>query len=164
MIRKVIGDDDIAAVAELADEIWHEHFVSIIGEPQVDYMLEKFQSPSAIAAQLESGYEYYIASADGQSAGYTGLIPDPANRRMMISKLYVRLDARGTGLGSGLLEFAGEECRKRGIDTIWLTVNRFNHQPVDWYRRKGFSVVDEVKKDIGAGFFMDDFIMEKKLR
>ena len=126
-------------------------------------MLDKFQSSTAIASQLQSGAEYYLVSAGDQCTGYMGLIPDPENHKMMISTLYVRREARGTGLGALLLDFANRECETRGIATLWLTVNRFNHAPVDWYRRKGFTIVDEVKKDIGGGFYMDDFIMEKKL-
>ena len=31
------------------------------------------------------------------------------------------------------------------------------------YERRGFNTIDEVKKDIGGGFYMDDYIMEKIL-
>ena len=113
--------------------------------------------------ERQSGTEYYLVATDDLYAGYMGLVPDHQNRKMMISKLYVRREARGTGIGGLLLDYVIKECGKREIDTIWLTVNRFNHAPIEWYRRKGFSVIDEVKKDIGEGFYMDDFIMEKKL-
>jgi hypothetical protein len=62
-----------------------------------------------------------------------------------------------------MLDFVESECKQRNLNTIWLTVNRFNHGPVEWYSRNGFETVDEVKKDIGGGFFMDDYIMEKKI-
>jgi len=163
-INRVISEDDIAAVAALADVIWHEHFIPIIGEPQVDYMLEKFQSPPAITSQLESGSEYYLALVDDQPAGYVGLIPDQPAGRMMISKLYVKRETRGIGLGTRLIEFVENLCAGKSIGTIWLTVNRFNHGPVAWYQHNGFVVTDEVRKDIGQGFFMDDFIMQKNLR
>ncbi len=162
-ISKVCKHADVVAVAKLAEEIWREHFTPIIGADQVVYMLENFQSPEAITFQLASGTEYYIAAVDEIRVGYTALIPDESNSKMMISKIYVKRDARGTGVGSRLMEFIEQECGKRKLTTIWLTVNRFNHGPIDWYLRKGFQTVDEVKKDIGGGFYMDDFIMEKSL-
>ena len=162
-ITSVASNSDVAVVAELADCIWREHFIPIIGEQQVEYMLEKFQSVPAITSQLQSGFEYYIAVMDGKPAGYTGLVPEPAADKMMISKLYVQRDARGNGVGGRLLQFAEQECYKRGMPTAWLTVNRFNLEPIEWYRYKGFRIVDEVRKDIGEGFFMDDYIMEKRL-
>ena len=32
-------DDDIREIAVLAEEIWNQHFVDIIGKAQVDYMV-----------------------------------------------------------------------------------------------------------------------------
>ena len=53
-------DDDIREIAVLAEEIWNQHFVDIIGKAQVDYMVEKFQSYPALKKQIEQeGYEYY---------------------------------------------------------------------------------------------------------
>ena len=31
------------------------------------------------------------------------------------------------------------------------------------YKHRGFIIVDKVKKDIGGGFFMDDYLMEKSI-
>ena len=50
----------VYSVTAVADEIWHEHFVPIIGEEQVDYMLEKFLSPEDLVEQINSGYQYYL--------------------------------------------------------------------------------------------------------
>ncbi len=159
-LKRVNHHDDIVAVAKLANEIWNDHFVDIIGQQQVDYMLDQFQSPAAIAAQIESGYEYYLLSVDRRQTGYLGLVPEPQASKMMISKIYIRREARGRGLGNYILNFVIQQCESRGFRSIWLTVNRYNDATIKWYLRKGFVVIDEVKKDIGEGFYMDDFIME----
>jgi len=44
-----------------------------------------------------------------------------------------------------------------------LGVNRFNEKAIRAYRRNGFAIREELKTDIGGGFVMDDFIMEKGL-
>jgi GNAT superfamily N-acetyltransferase len=162
-ISKTRHFEDIALVAKLADEIWWQHFNPIIGANQVEYMLKKFQSPEAISAQITMGTEYYLAWNDEKAVGYTGLISDQANSKMMISKLYVKQESRFSGIGTKLLRFIQQECGTRDLDILWLTVNRFNLETIKWYQRKGFDIVDEVKKDIGGGFFMDDFLMEMKL-
>jgi ribosomal protein S18 acetylase RimI-like enzyme len=82
---------------------------------------------------------------------------------MLISKIYVKNSVRGSGVGNQLLDFIEETSRARNFNTVWLTVNRFNDSTVKWYFRHGFITVEEIKKDIGGGFFMDDFIMEKKI-
>ena len=43
-IIRVTDQHEIAAVSALAEEIWRQHFIPIIGEAQVKYMLAKFQS------------------------------------------------------------------------------------------------------------------------
>lgn len=57
--EKILSDEQIKNTALLADQIWHQHFIGIIPEGQIDYMIEKFQSYRAIKAQLSDGYEYY---------------------------------------------------------------------------------------------------------
>jgi diamine N-acetyltransferase len=159
-IKQVTEQPDILIVTELACEIWNEHFVDIIGKPQVDYMLSHFQSASAITAQLESGQEYYLLQLDGKPVAYLSLISNISEGRMMISKIYVKQIARGTGAGRYLLDFVKDQCEKRNLHTIWLTVNRNNQSTINWYLRRGFKVTDEINKDIGAGYFMNDLIME----
>ena len=162
-ILKVETNSQVATVAKLAREIWVQHFTPIIGDAQVEYMLHKFQSSEAIASQLGEGWEYYIATRDRENVGYTGLVPDERDGRMLISKIYVKNTVRGSGVGNQLLGFIEQTSRARGFDTVWLTVNRFNDDTVAWYSRHGFVTVDEEKKDIGGGFVMDDFIMEKRI-
>lgn len=161
-IERVLVDGDIECVAALATEIWTQHFTQIIGEGQVEYMLEKFQSSVAIKSQITSGAQYYLANIENESVGYVGLVPDCENNKIMLSKIYVKKLTRGKGVGKAILDFVEGRCVANGISTVWLTVNRLNDGPVAWYKRHGFLVIDEVKNDIGGGFFMDDYIMEKR--
>ncbi len=162
-IANVSTNRDIDCVASLARVVWTEHFTPIIGGLQVEYMLAKYQSPKAIESQIADGAEYYLATIDNQAVGYVGLIPDWAGNKMMLSKLYLKAAMRGKGVGKKLLDFVEGRCVSANVTTVWLTVNRFNEGTVSWYKRRGFVVIDEVKKDIGEGYFMDDYIMEKSL-
>ncbi len=161
--RKVISEEDIAEVARLAREIWQEHYIPIIGREQVDYMLEKFQSIRAIAEQLAREYEYFLVLDHGQSAGYIGVVPDTGESKLLLSKIYIRKQQRGRGLGEEALGFVEELCRQCGIAMIRLTVNKNNARSIAWYRRRGFTDVGPTVQDIGGGFVMDDFRMEKTI-
>jgi ribosomal protein S18 acetylase RimI-like enzyme len=46
---------------------------------------------------------------------------------------------------------------------IWLTVNRYNDATIAVYEKKGFRTVRTQVADIGNGFVMDDYIMEKEI-
>jgi GNAT superfamily N-acetyltransferase len=162
-LLQVESDDQIVQVVSLAREIWHEHYTPIIGQKQVDYMLEKFQSLGAINAQLRDGYEYYLATHNSQNAGYAAIIPNANDATLMLSKLYVRNSVRGCGLGKSMLQFVEELCRKRGFKTVWLTVNKYNANSIAWYLRMGFLNAGSVVQDVGGGFVMDDFRLAKTI-
>jgi ribosomal protein S18 acetylase RimI-like enzyme len=160
-IAPVTTRPQIEALARLAAAIWNEHYVAIIGQAQVDYMLDKFQSPAAIASQLDGGYEYYLASVAGRPAGYIGLVPNEPAGKLLLSKIYVARESRGSGLGARLLEYTLGRAADIGAGSVWLTVNRNNARSIDWYRRRGFGVVKALKADIGNGYFMDDYVLER---
>lgn len=160
MITKVTSALQIKTTADLAHKIWNHHYVPIIGQEQVDYMLKNMQSVDAIKSQMESGYEYYLLSQDSRAVGYLALRPNHPKGKLMISKIYVDTTLRGRGYGYQLLEFTRKLSLKRGIEFIWLTVNRHNSNTINWYKNRGFTVVREEKFDIGNGFIMDDYVLE----
>jgi len=162
-IHLVQTSDDIRTVSKLAREIWTDHFTPIIGKPQVEYMLEKFQSSESIQNQISEGFEYYLARNENECVGYTALVTDLVDRKMMISKLYTLSEVRCTGVGTALLSHTENICSSRNISRLWLTVNKYNYGAISWYKHRGFVVTDAVKTDIGGGFYMDDYLMEKVL-
>ena len=158
----VHSQTDVAAVASLAREVWYEFYVPLIGRAQVDYMVSKFQSAAAMAAQIRDGYEYFLVQRDRASIGYCALLENPAKRAAFISKFYLHRDARGSGTGRACMEFIEQLARRRGLVLLWLTVNKGNPS-VNAYKRLGFQIAADLVMDIGGGFVMDDYRMEKPL-
>ncbi len=147
-------------VAELARDIWTEHFVPIIGDAQVEYMLEHFQSERAIAKQIAEGYQYFIVQIEEGMIGYMAFVPEAESRRMQLSKLYLLPEDRGKGFGRIMIEFAEQHCRIMGAHTLWLTVNKHNRRAIDFYEHVGFTNAGPIVQDIGGGFVMDDYLLE----
>jgi ribosomal protein S18 acetylase RimI-like enzyme len=160
---RVKSKKDIAQTARLAHEIWNEHYTKIIGQAQVDYMMENFQSAEAIAAQIASGYDYYLIHRDDETVGYLAVVSDHAKSSSQFSKLYVLKDKRGGGIGKESMDFVEELCRKSDIKTLWLTVNKYNSEAVGWYERLGFAKAGDIVMDIGGRYIMDDFRFEKNV-
>jgi diamine N-acetyltransferase len=161
--RRVYSPADIATVSELAHEIWNEHYVSIIGQDQVDYMVERFQSRRAIRDQIESGTEYYLIMDGRRSVGYLAVVPEPGEVSLLLSKIYVKKQSRGLRFGKLAVRFTEELCRERKIRTIWLTVNKQNKESIAWYEHMGFISAGPTTQDIGGGYVMDDFKFEKSV-
>ncbi|MDD5934966.1 MAG: GNAT family N-acetyltransferase [Clostridiales bacterium] len=162
ILRRVNNEKDLIYLAELADEIWHQHFITILSEDQIDYMVEKFQSFAAMKNQmLNQGYEYYFIVADGETVGYTGIKNDVD--KLFLSKLYIKKAFRGKHYASAVFEQLKEICRQRNLKAIWLTVNRFNDQTIAVYQKKGFQTIRTQVTDIGEGYVMDDYVMEMEI-
>ena len=163
MIRfeRVEKGKEIEKVACLAREIWTEHYTPIIGQEQVEYMLEKFQSAGVIRDQIENGVLYYLLFYRNRDAGYLALVPDSDKGKAKLSKIYVRSDLRGIGLGRSFLGLACTVCLELGIERLWLTVNKHNQRSISFYEQTGFIRAGTIVQDIGGGFVMDDYKMVK---
>lgn len=161
--ERVTGEARVAAVAGLALAIWNEHYVPVIGQAQVDYMIDRFQSAPAIAAQIRDGVEYWLMRVAGAAEGYCALIPDAAAHSAMLSKFYIHRRVRGRGYGRAMIQFVEARCGELDGRELWLTVNRHNAVAIAVYQRLGFAITGTVVKDIGGGFVMDDFRMAKRL-
>jgi ribosomal protein S18 acetylase RimI-like enzyme len=152
----------VAEVARMAHQVWNEHYVPLIGQAQVDYMLAKFQSPEAMQSQIDSGYGYFQILKSGERIGYASIRHDAADGRVFISKLYVLAAYRKCGAGRQALELIERMARERGATHLWLTVNKGNPS-VRAYERVGFRIVESLVMDIGGGYVMDDYKMEKEI-
>ncbi|MFB9328939.1 GNAT family N-acetyltransferase [Paenibacillus aurantiacus] len=157
--------NDIAELARLASEIWREYYIALITIEQIDYMISKFQSVPAITDQIErQGYEYVLIrhEENDSSVGYMSVREE--DRKLFLSKFYIAQAYRGRGYASQAMAFLERLCHERSLSHIWLTVNRHNGSSIAVYEKKGFRTVREQVADIGGGFVMDDYVMEKEIR
>ncbi len=160
--HSIKAKDDLAPLENLAKAIWIEHYIPIIGSAQVEYMLKKFQSIDAMIQQMESdGYLYFTIHQNGKLIGYYAL--QQQQNTLFLSKLYLNASCRGKGFARLALEqiesFANQHCLTR----IRLTVNKYNENSIKAYLKLGFNIVEEAVFDIGEGYIMDDYVMEKTL-
>ncbi len=151
---------DLAKIEALGKIIWNECYSSIISQRQIDYMLKRFQSAQSMAEQVSGqGYEYYILEEDGVPVGYIGL--QAKEEKLLLSKLYLLEASRGKGYAEKAFAFVESKAAEKQCRHIWLTVNKQNKRAIRAYEKRGFVTVREQVADIGEGFVMDDYIMEK---
>lgn len=158
----VTTDAQIEQVAALAREIWTEHFTPIIGPAQVEYMLANIQSAEAITRQIRTdGYRYFRLDHDNTPIGYTAIQLRP--QELFLSKLYIKKIHRNHGLGRAALHHIETIARENNRSVITLTVNKYNTATIAVYEKMGFTVCGPIVADIGSGFIMDDYKMQKNL-
>jgi ribosomal protein S18 acetylase RimI-like enzyme len=65
-------------------------------------------------------------------------------------------------MGKLVLENIIADIQPNGAKFLELNVNR-NNKAVEFYKKLGFRIIAEEDIDIDNGYFMNDYIMRKKL-
>lgn len=150
---------DIECISALATVIWNEHYISIISQEQIDYMLDKFNSPAAIKDQMNLGVLFYYITYQNVPVGYVAVKKETDS--LFLSKLYVLSTHRGIKIGKAALEHVNELAASFHSKKITLNVNKYNTNSILAYEKVGFVKVKSMVTEIGNGYIMDDYQMAK---
>ncbi|OWY38586.1 GNAT family N-acetyltransferase [Xenophilus sp. AP218F] len=158
------AEADFAAIAALAREIWHGHFSAMISREQIDYMLAGRYAPENLSRYLDAPDRWFrLLRLDGNLSGYFSCALTGKPGEMKLEQLYLLAALRGQGWGGRMLDEAETAARAEGCGRLMLTVNRHNADAIAVYEKKGFRIREQTVADIGNGFVMDDYVMEKTL-
>lgn len=156
---KKAEQSDCKLIYELALEIWNTHYVPIIGQKQVDYMLRTLYSEISLKKQMEGGQEFTLIFLNESAIGYFSL--SKKEKVSFLNKFYIDSNKQQQGIGTTVLNEI--ILKSRGAKSIELTVNRKNFKTINFYFKNGFRIKSVEDFDIGDGYFMNDFVMEKIL-
>ncbi|MCZ4243301.1 GNAT family N-acetyltransferase [Pedobacter punctiformis] len=157
-------EEDIELIRMIAKETWPSTYLEIIGQAQIDYMLDKMYSRGELLKQLMEGHIFLIAEEDEFQYGFAGYsISDHENRVYKLHKLYVLPGAHGKGVGKILMNEVLNQVKDAGGSALQLNVNKYN-KAKDFYLKAGFNIKEPVTIDIGNGYVMDDYVMEYQIQ
>ncbi|MES1219739.1 MAG: GNAT family N-acetyltransferase [Bacteroidota bacterium] len=160
-IIKHASVSDISLIRELTFRVWPQTYASIISKEQIDFMLQMMYSEASLEKQMNEGAEFIIIYDNEEPVGFAsyGEI-NPGIYKL--HKLYVLASQQGKGTGRFMLDYIIKQAKEKKASALQLQVNRYN-KAKDFYNKLGFTVIEEADFDIGNGYFMNDFVMEKKL-
>jgi ribosomal protein S18 acetylase RimI-like enzyme len=157
---RTANPSDIPLIREITQKVWPPTYTHIIGQQQINYMIEKFYSDSVIEDQMLGGHQFLIFFNDGLPMAFAGYSPiEPAVFKL--HKLYILPSFQGQGFGRTIMEIIIADLKKKKVGELRLNVNRFNYPAIAFYEKNGFKSLKEEDIDIGGGYFMNDFIMVK---
>ena len=154
--------ESLRIVRDIAAEVWPKTFAPILPPEQIPYMMNMMYAPEVMERELREGYRFAALVVDGVPSGYISWSPYRGDTAKL-HKVYLLTSCHGKGFGRMMLDYASDVCRAAGFKTLRLNVNKHNERAIAVYRKNGFETVESVKNDIGGGFYMDDFVMEKRL-
>lgn len=155
--------NDYQTIYDIAIPVWDATYKSILTAEQMEYMLKLMYSHEAIAEQIAiKGHHFLLAVEDGVTLGFASYEVNHRAETTKIHKLYVLPQAHGKGIGKALVTVIENAARNHTNDKLILNVNRFN-PAVHFYTKIGFVNMGEEDVNIGNGYFMEDYFMQKQL-
>ncbi len=156
--------DHIYNIQVLSNVIWPATFSNILSQEQISYMMDMMYSTSSLEKQInELNHHYLLAEEDGEYLGYLSYeLNYKGTPITKIHKIYVLPSIQGKGVGSLFIDVVSKIALKNNNTLLSLNVNRYN-KAIDFYKRIGFDFFASENIDIGNGFLMEDFVMNKDL-
>ena len=150
-------------VRDLAFRIWPSAYGEILSQAQLNYMLDKFYSLEALTEQLEERkHIFLLVENDGKQLGFASYESNIDNYKTKIHKIYVLPETQGKGFGVQFINEIEKRAQEANNKILFLNVNRFNKAQY-FYKKLGFEIAYEEDIEIGNGYLMEDFVMEKKI-
>lgn len=155
---------DQPIIQEIAKFTWDKTYSHILSKEQIEYMLNMMYSEDAILDQMENLEHHFLLIKSSSSDKYQGFVSYELNysgkSKTKIHKLYVLPECQGTGFGRILIEKVISIAKDEGNKILTLNVNRDNKSS-DFYKYIGFQIAGEEDINIGNGYLMEDYILEK---
>jgi|JI7StandDraft_1071085.scaffolds.fasta_scaffold97101_2 GNAT superfamily N-acetyltransferase len=158
-------DSQFTAVIAIAYEVWPKTYGTILTEAQLEYMLNMMYSVSALQEQANfKQHHFVLIYADGEAVGFASYEHN-ANEsgKTKIHKIYILSSQQGKGTGKTLIDYIEQQALAFGDKALFLNVNKYN-SAIHFYQKTGFVIAKEEVIDIGNGFVMDDYVMEKTFK
>lgn len=155
--------EDLPTIAEIARKTWPVAYGEILSQAQLEYMLNAFYSKESLQANIDNGHEFILAIENDIVLGFASFEHQYQHKaKTKIHKIYMLPESQGKGLGKLLIAIIEKTAIDNGSNNLLLNVNRFN-KALGFYQKMGFNIIEEINIEIGLGYLMEDYIMEKKI-
>ena len=152
---------DIPLIRELTFNIWPQTYAASLSPDQISYMLDMMYSESSLQQQMNNGSRFVFVYENEVPVGFAAyFLKEPSVFKL--DKIYILPSQQGKGTGRFVIDHIIDEIKKKGATALQLQVKRDNKARY-FYEKLGFNIIEEKDFDIGNGYFMKDYIMEKKI-
>ena len=159
---QVSNPDHVTKVVDMADTIWRECYKGILSDEQIEYMVDKYQSDNVVTKKMiNEGYEYYLLNNGVNVIGFVSFLKD--GNKLLLTNLYILEVYREKGYCKLVIDKVIKKCQDTDIDRVRITLNKMNEQGIKFWSNLGFTKIEENVQDIGNGFVIDNYLLEKQI-
>jgi ribosomal protein S18 acetylase RimI-like enzyme len=138
---RTAAETDLPAVRALLHETWHQVYDPIIGSERVDDITSRWHAVELLARQLHQPQSSFLVAYESEILVAHGFAYLRAPTTLTVSRLYVLPSHQRQGIGARVL--AALCARHAEAMLLRLFVAAENARGVAFYRREGFTVVEE---------------------
>lgn len=153
---------DIPLIRDLTFRIWPQTYTGLLTPEQIEYMLGMMYSESSLEKQMNSGSQFIFVYDDEEPVGFAAYFSKELSI-YKLDKIYILPSQQGKGTGRFVIDYIVDELKKKEASALQLQVKRDNKARF-FYEKLGFKILHEINVDIGNGYLMNDYLMEKKLK
>ena len=154
-------EKDIELIRTLAYQVWPQTYSPILSPQQITYMMNLIYSEKALKEQVQKKHQFILVYNAGVPIGFASYSEtEPGIYKL--HKIYLLPLQQGRGTGKFVIEQVVDDITPKGATALRLNVNR-NNKARAFYEKLGFEIIGTEDIDIGNGFYMNDYVMEKKI-
>ena len=144
-------EPDIEMIRTITWETWVDAYSSFIPVEDLRSYFDRAYSAQALRdLQAQPNVDGFVAEIGGETVvGYLKTHLEKDEGRFYVSSVYVLPSYQGQGIGGKLMRAAEERATAAGMKEVWLGVMVQNTAALEWYRRNGFSFVEEAPFTMG---------------
>ncbi len=158
------NEEDFSSIRAIAKEVWPVAYQAIMSEAQLDYMMDMMYNVSSLSNQVKDKKHHFIVAIEDEAClGFASFeLNYNESNKTKIHKLYVYTHQQGKGIGKQLIEYIANQAKTGNQQALVLNVNR-NNKALLFYQQIGFTLQGVEDIDIGNGYLMEDYILEKSI-
>lgn len=159
----IVTQKQASELAKVAEKIYYDYYAGLIGEENIKYMLEEYQTANSVMEQIRTRkHNYYEIFCDGEFCGYFDIMYE--GRRIILDKIYVSKEYRKKGIARYVVAHIEKICRSVNANKIIVDILVKNEAACIAYKHLGFVKLKEGVMTLGNGFQAEYAEMEKKIR
>lgn len=132
--------EDTKQVQRIAKTTWNATYEGIIPLEVQNNFLKSNYSDKSMIQRIERSI-VYVAEVEGKVVGFANYSTVRDGGKVELAAIYLYPEFQGKGIGTALIHQAVKELK--GIQEIFINVEKDNKIGMNFYEAKGFEIVNE---------------------
>jgi len=142
--------DDTSAIQNVLFNTWIASYADFIPMSDIQWYFNNYYSDINFARLFDDPDTWhFVAVLKEHTVGYARAKRNREQERFYLESLYVLPEFQGRGIGTDLLRIVEKKALEHGHADVWLGVMVQNIPSLEWYKKLGFTFVEESPFQMG---------------